>query len=510
MLLSLDAMADAQIVAGLRGQDVSVSDARIAARFEQRARMHGVEGLLHRRGVAAGSPTAAALRQTALAFAAWEMRHRQLVAAALGALRDAGAPALVIKGSALASHLYDDPALRVRADTDLLLPPGSQAVVAAALRRCGFVPIPGVPSYQSTFTFIAEDGSEHSLDAHWRINNSELLSRTFDYAELATRSVPLPRLALHARGTSPIDSLLIACMHRATHRHYAYRVDGEDHHDPDRLIWLYDIHLLAPTLSPTDWEILVDAATRKGLRSITREGLSRARDRFGTQLPPGVMDRLDVSPREEAPARYLASGGLRRASLDVVAMPSWSARLRWFLDQCFPPADYMRSKYPDSARTCLPCLYARRAVAGVRKRLVPARLMQNSRRVYASAFVAAPLFWLALRTFGLARCMAWIQPRESGPHLQDGDLAAIAGLVNAAVTRALGSHQCLTRSLVLLWLLARRGTAAQLRIGVRKQGGHLLAHAWVEAGGTPLNDDPDAVRDYTAFDALLPLRAFRG
>jgi hypothetical protein len=364
-----DRIAEAQILAALRGEPVPFTDVLSEHQFLQQARIDGVEALLHRVKAGASHPdVAAALRQSALAFAAWEMRHRQVVAIALDALRQAGTPALVFKGTALAATLYEDPALRPRADTDLLLPPGARDRATDALRRCGFTLVPGVPSYQSTFTLRAEDGSSHSLDVHWRINNSELLSRTFDYEDLAARAVLLPSGACVV---SNVDALLIACMHRATHKHYAYRVDGQDHHDPDRLIWLYDIHLLARSFTSADWNTFVDAATRKGLRALAKEGLAGAHDRFATEVPASVMHSLNVDPGQEAPARYLASGGLRRTWLDFVAMSTWRARLRWLEHQCFPPADYMRAKYPHSREGCLPCLYARRVIAGMWKRVRP-------------------------------------------------------------------------------------------------------------------------------------------
>jgi hypothetical protein len=44
---------------------------------------------------------------------------------------------------------------------------------------------------------------------------------------------------------------------------------------------------------------------------------------------------------------------------------------------------------------------------------------------------------------------------------------------------------------------------------VRKHDGHLLAHAWVECNGVPLNDDAAFVSDYLPFDGPLPAGAFR-
>jgi hypothetical protein len=55
---------------------------------------------------------------------------------------------------------------------------------------------------------------------------------------------------------------------------------------------------------------------------------------------------------------------------------------------------------------------------------------------------------------------------------------------------------CLTRSLTLARILARRGVGADVRIGVRTENGKLLAHAWVEWRGRPLNEDPRSLEQF--------------
>lgn len=59
---------------------------------------------------------------------------------------------------------------------------------------------------------------------------------------------------------------------------------------------------------------------------------------------------------------------------------------------------------------------------------------------------------------------------------------------------------CLTRSLVLQYLLTRRGGEAQLCLGVRKLTGQFEAHAWVEVEGVPLNELETVREIYTALD----------
>jgi hypothetical protein len=72
----------------------------------------------------------------------------------------------------------------------------------------------------------------------------------------------------------------------------------------------------------------------------------------------------------------------------------------------------------------------------------------------------------------------------------------MARMVNAAAWRVPYDATCLRRSLVLWWLLRRRGVDSRLRIGVRKEAEGLLAHAWVECQDCVLNDAADISQQY--------------
>jgi transglutaminase superfamily protein len=60
---------------------------------------------------------------------------------------------------------------------------------------------------------------------------------------------------------------------------------------------------------------------------------------------------------------------------------------------------------------------------------------------------------------------------------------------------------CLEQSLVLWWLLQRRGIAAELRIGARKDADRFEAHAWVELDGKVLNEPGEEHIHFVPFDA---------
>jgi transglutaminase superfamily protein len=76
--------------------------------------------------------------------------------------------------------------------------------------------------------------------------------------------------------------------------------------------------------------------------------------------------------------------------------------------------------------------------------------------------------------------------------------------IQEAVTRHLTWHaSCLERSLVLWWQLNRRGIAAEMRVGARKEAGRFEAHAWVEVGKVVLNDSGEAHLHFAPFDRSI-------
>ena len=131
-------------------------------------------------------------------------------------------------------------------------------------------------------------------------------------------------------------------------------------------------------------------------------------------------------------------------------------------------------------------------------RALPAR----EQKVLLASLALLPLFWFGLRLAGLQRFQAWLDrsPIARRAPLSYAEAAALGVAVNRAANHVFGLVTCLTRSLLLRWLLRRYGTASDLRIGVRFEQGKLAAHAWVEKDGIPVNDCPEAVANFAAFD----------
>ena len=72
-------------------------------------------------------------------------------------------------------------------------------------------------------------------------------------------------------------------------------------------------------------------------------------------------------------------------------------------------------------------------------------------------------------------------------------------------TKTAASHpflwaKCLQRSVALCLWLERLGFCGELKIGVRKDGDILRAHAWVELSGRVLNDDLSYTRRFAVMN----------
>ena len=165
--------------------------------------------------------------------------------------------------------------------------------------------------------------------------------------------MPAPIPALDADGLTPPHALLMACLHRVAH-----------HFDPPTLIWLYDIHLLASSMSEEEAARFVALAVDSGLAAICARGIARAHHRFLTSLP-AAFEKLVPAGRE--PLAAFLHKGLRPFDVlmsDLRALPGYRARCQLLREHLFPPPGYLRATQPRLGSGPLPWLYARRIVRG--------------------------------------------------------------------------------------------------------------------------------------------------
>jgi hypothetical protein len=101
--------------------------------------------------------------------------------------------------------------------------------------------------------------------------------------------------------------------------------------------------------------------------------------------------------------------------------------------------------------------------------------------------------------FVLARLVRWSLAQPAGRLAQTEKSGQAVRVCHAVARRWPTKPACLQRSLLVVWMLRRRGLPCQLRIGASRTRDALLAHAWVEINGERLYGSP------LECQALLPV-----
>lgn len=309
------------------------------------------------------APVMAGLRQRALKEAAAEMAWDADLETLLAAFEGKGIRPLLLKGAALSHTHYPRAGLRPRCDTDLLVPESQKDVAAALMRELGFQPLydADVDQINAQMSWFRSSGSgvKCVYDLHWRISsNDRRFARVFSHERLSARAVPVPALGVHARTLETVDALVLACMHRAGH--YS--------HSGDRLIWLYDIHLLAGALDEEAAARFSGLARELDIEGLCGDAFDVTRHWFGTRLLPSLeaMCRLAGGSETRGYLRPGRRAGIRGRVRRELGGMSWKEGVQFIAQNLFPPPAYMRWRYASTSRLALPWLYLKRMLQGLR------------------------------------------------------------------------------------------------------------------------------------------------
>jgi hypothetical protein len=134
------------------------------------------------------------------------------------------------------------------------------------------------------------------------------------------------------------------------------------------------------------------------------------------------------------------------------------------------------------------------------------KLSASELRIVGEAALMLPLTAAGLRIVGL---QAWkgLLTRTSGrtpaPRQPMAHQAqAVARTVGRVVRRFPYRPSCLHHSIVLWWLLRRRGISSSVEVGVRRESESLHAHAWVVCENVVLNDHDDVGQRFSRFENI--------
>ena len=350
------------IVAIVRGEDTAGRE------LLEEARRHGlhvlVAGRLREPAFSSwSSDVRAACARELRSAAVVEEARRAEIDRVLTALANAGVSGLLFKGTPLAYTHYPAPWLRPRMDTDLLVAEHDCEMAGRMLETLGYARAPLVDGSlimrQAEYVKDSPSGIEHTVDLHWRIGNPQPVADLLSFDELLRRAVPVPPLGSAARALCPEHALLVAAVHHVAH-----------HATGPRLIWRYDIHLVASAMIADELRSFARCAVEKRVARVCASELNAARATFGTCLAvePGVLDNIFAGADPDEPsARYLELPGPRagRLLVELRLLPTWRARAQLLRQHLFPSPSYMRQVYGHSHPILLPVLYAHRVLSGL-------------------------------------------------------------------------------------------------------------------------------------------------
>lgn len=154
----------------------------------------------------------------------------------------------------------------------------------------------------------------------------------------------------------------------------------------------------------------------------------------------------------------------------------------------------------------IPSVRSRSGKFGQRFRRLRALSLAQWRTVMVSVVLLAPI-QVMLKTRGLKRTAAFLAARSDRPMVpaEPATAASMAEAVSIVAGRKLVGARCLGRSLLLWYLLRRRGMDARLVVGAEAPVDDTWqAHAWVELDSRPVNDAADVRDRYGSFGLDLP------
>jgi hypothetical protein len=339
-----------------------------AAKLLESIQQHGVGPLVYSRLADDSWPVYAALRDAAIRAAAMESLRLADLRALLAGLAARGIGVVIIKGTGLAYDLYEAPELRPRGDTDLLIAESDADALRRLMRDLGYE-----SQLTSGDTLAVRQQSfvrgGHVYDVHWDVSNSPVVRDALPFDEVLSRAIAVPRIAPNALAPSHVDALLLACIHRVAH-----------HHDNERLIWLYDIHLLREAMTPDEHARFWRLAAERRVVAICERSIELADGWFTTSPHDRAADWLtdDEQTRDEPSAAFL-DRNRRGASVlrgDLQAL-GWRSRLRRLRELALPPAAFMRQSFPSAPAVALPALYVWRGARGVVRLLRRVRTLSS-------------------------------------------------------------------------------------------------------------------------------------
>ena len=252
-------------------------------------------------------------------------------------------PTLLVKGASLALDFYPEQGLRPMVDVDCLVPRDSYRHASKLLRGLGYLPgnrdqVPGMHEMSDYHTGLkGGPGNRVIFELHWGLVSTPLAWYAAPVRWFWEHNEPWGGDGV-TRQLTPLAHLVYLSGHTMLQHGGSQLL----------LIWLYDIHLLVES-GRIDWNELVESVAGFHWGGVVAKALRWAQAAFDTNLPAGVLERLD-QVSEPAVDQLVAFKQRFRGSrlmydwYSLIALRGMS-RLRYALGMIFPQPAYIRWRY---------------------------------------------------------------------------------------------------------------------------------------------------------------------
>lgn len=291
------------------------------------------------------------------------------------------APVILLKGAALASTLYPQPATRPLGDLDLLIPRSALDDAVAAVKSLGyneFAPEIGAGMHEIAshhvhlrggsdenlvvelhWTLASSDDTYYAPDLTWFWEQTEAWKPERSGAQEIERRAEREQEGMQGSGASmrqltPTAHLLFLAAHLML-QHGARDA---------RLLWFYDLHLLLTKCGDRiEWETLIEKAQAFHWAPALHAALRGVHARLDTPLPKEQMRLLvEITNRDPAAAALVKRQSITNPTQTMrvrskLAGMSWPSRLRYVRNQLLPHPKYIHWRYDPEPAWIWPLYY---------------------------------------------------------------------------------------------------------------------------------------------------------
>lgn len=273
-------------------------------------------------------------------------------------------PMILLKGAALATTLYPEPATRPLSDLDFLIPRPALDDAVAAVRALGYsehAPEIGAGMHQAAsyhvhlrggpggnlmvelhWNLVGSDDDRYAPNLDWFWEQTEAWEQGSGSGRERERAGDGMQNSATVLQLTPTAHLLFLAAHLVLQH-------GASH---ARLLWFYDLHLLLTKAGDRiEWETLIQKAGEFHWAPALYAGLRGTQARLGTPLPEAEMAALAEIVEQDPLAAILVERQsiadqtrVMRARSKLSGM-SWRSRFRYVRNQVLPQRDYIRWRY---------------------------------------------------------------------------------------------------------------------------------------------------------------------